>query len=116
MEGGQISSISATELVDTHPYLEIVTYCKAHRDQVETVFHTLSYFDGVNFAARSHARALFSVGLMDDICPPSTVFAAYNHFAGPKEIRVWPYNGHEGGGAYQSDEKVKFLRQQFKPD
>ncbi len=105
----------ATELVDTDPYQEIVTYCKTHRDQVETVFHTLSYFDGVNFAARSQAQALFSVALMDEICPPSTVFAAYNHFAGPKEIRVWPYNGHEGGGAYQAVEKVKFLRQQFKP-
>ena len=31
----------ATELVDTHPYQEIVRYCKVHRDQVETVFHTL---------------------------------------------------------------------------
>jgi cephalosporin-C deacetylase len=34
---------------------------------------------------------------MDMVCPPSTVFAAYNHYAGPKEIRVWPYNGHEAG-------------------
>ncbi len=106
----------ATELVDTQPYMEIVTYCKAHRDQVETVFHTLSYFDGVNFAARSQARALFSVALMDDICPPSTVFAAYNHYAGLKEIRVWPYNGHEGGGPYQEVEKVKFLRSIFNPE
>jgi cephalosporin-C deacetylase-like acetyl esterase len=26
-----------------------------------------------------------------------TVFAAYNHCARPKEIRVWPDNGHEAG-------------------
>jgi cephalosporin-C deacetylase len=99
----------ATDLVDTYPYQEIVLFCKTHRDKVDTVFHTLSYFDGVNFAARTKARALFSVGLMDQTCPPSTVFAAYNHFAGPKEIRVWQYNQHEGGGDYQAVEKVKFL-------
>jgi len=32
-------------------------------------------FDGVNLAARARGKALFSVGLMDPICPPSTVFA-----------------------------------------
>src|SRR5512143_2559690 len=69
----------ATQLVDTYPYAEIASYLKTHRDQVERVFQTLSYFDGVNFATRSTAPALFSVGLMDDICPPSTVYAAYNH-------------------------------------
>jgi cephalosporin-C deacetylase len=99
----------ATEIVDTMPYKEIGRYCMAHRDKVETVFHTLSYFDGMNFAARARAVALFSVGLMDDICPPSTVFAAYNHYAGPKEIRVWRFNQHEGGGSHQAMEKLRFL-------
>jgi cephalosporin-C deacetylase len=98
----------AVELVDTHPYQEIVRYCKVHRDKIETVFHTLSYFDGVNFAARAKARALFSVALMDDICPPSTVYAAYNHYAGPGDIQAWPFNQHEGGQSYQALEKLKF--------
>jgi len=100
----------ATEIIDTAPYNEIAIYCKIHRDKVETVFNTLSYFDGVNFAARSRAKALFSVGLMDDICPPSTVYAAYNHYMGPKEIRVYPYNNHEGGESFQTLEKLRFLR------
>jgi len=99
----------ATQITDGFPYQEIVTYCKIHRDKIETVFETLAYFDGVNFAARAHARALFSVALMDEICPPSTVFAAYNHYAGPKEIKIWPYNHHEGGESYQTHEKLKFL-------
>jgi cephalosporin-C deacetylase len=99
----------ATEITDSAPYSEIARYCKVHRDKVDTVFETLSYFDGVNFAARSKAQALFSVALMDLICPPSTVFAAYNHFAGPKDIKVYRYNDHEGGGNYQTVEKVKFL-------
>jgi cephalosporin-C deacetylase len=99
----------ATEITDAAPYSEIVEYCKAHRDKVDTVFKTLSYFDGVNFAARSKAQALFSVALMDLICPPSTVFAAFNHFAGLKDIQIYRYNDHEGGGNYQTVEKVKFL-------
>lgn len=100
----------ATEITNAAPYLEISKYCQIHRDKVDQVFDTLAYFDGVNFAARSRAQALFSVGLMDEICPPSTVFAAYNHFAGPKEIKIWRYNHHEGGDNYQTVEKVKFLR------
>ena len=103
----------ATEISDSDPYQEITRFCKTHRDKVETVFQTLSYFDGVNFAARATAPALFSVGLMDDICPPSTVFAAYNHYTGPKEIRVWRYNQHDGGGQHQVREKIAFLRSTF---
>jgi cephalosporin-C deacetylase len=100
----------ATEVTDSHPYQEIVRYCKVHRDKIDTVFRTLSYFDGVNFASHATATALFSVALMDDICPPSTVFAAYNHYAGDKDIRIWQYNQHEGGQSYQALEQVRFLQ------
>lgn len=100
----------ATEITDAQPYQEIVRYCMVHRDKVDRVFATLSYFDGVNFAARATAPALFSVGLMDEICPPSTVFAAFNHYAGPREIRVWPYNQHEGGQTAQLLEQVAWMR------
>jgi cephalosporin-C deacetylase len=99
----------ATEITDAAPYSEIAKYCQTHRDKIDTVFGTLSYFDAVNFAARCRGNALFSVGLMDLICPPSTVYAAYNHFAGSKDIRVYRYNNHEGGGGFQTIEKIKFL-------
>jgi cephalosporin-C deacetylase len=100
----------AMDLTDANPYQEIVKFCSIHRDKIETVFDTLSYFDGLNFAARARCPALFSTGLMDEICPPSTVFAAYNYYAGAdKHIKVWPYNHHEGGDAFQDVEKMKFL-------
>jgi len=99
----------ATEITDTHPYREIATYLGVRRDQADTVWNTLAYIDAVNFAARATAPALFSVGLMDLVCPPSTVFAAYNHWQGQKKIAVYPYNGHEGGGSYHADVKVRFL-------
>lgn len=104
----------ATEVTDTAPYNEIATYCHVFRDKIETVFNTLSYFDGMNFAVRANASALFSVGLMDTICPPSTVFAAYNYYAGPKDIRIWRFNNHEGGDMYQVKEKISFLNRLFK--
>src|SRR6266511_1404246 len=100
----------ATEITDAHPYQEIARYLMIHPDKDATVFGTLAYFDGLNFAVRASANALFSVALMDEICPPSTVFAAYNHYAGPKEIRVWHYNHHEGGATFQVQEKIRFLR------
>jgi len=100
----------ATQLVDTEPYAEIARYCRAHRDQVEQVFHTLAYFDGVNFATRARAPALFSTSLMDNVCPPSTVFAAYNYYAGEKYIRVYEFNQHDGGGTHQIADNLRFLR------
>ncbi len=103
----------ATELIDTAPYNEISKFCQTHRDKVEQVFDTLAYFDGINFAARTRTPALYSVGLMDETCPPSTVYAAYNHHAGPKQIEIWSYNNHEGGGTYQAMAKLKFLRERW---
>lgn len=90
----------AVALTDAAPYSELVTYLQTRRGEEEAVFRTLSYIDGVNFAARSRVPAIFSVGLRDAVCPPSTVYAAYNHYAGEKNIRVYPYNGHEGGGPH----------------
>ena len=103
----------ATEITDKFPYGELVSYCKTHRNHVDQVFSTLSYFDGVNFAARAGAPALFSVALMDDVCPPSTVFAAYNHYAGEKDISIWPYNGHEGGAGFNRATQIRHLAKLF---
>ena len=86
-------------------------YLHTHRENIEQVFATLAYFDGVNLAARCTMPGLFSTALMDDVCPPSTVFAAYNHYAGAKDIKVWAYNGHEGGGDEQTIAKMHFLNQ-----
>ena len=100
----------ATEISDAYPYKEIGEYCHVHRGKIETVFNTLSYFDGLNFAARTKAKTLFSVALMDQVCPPSTVYAAYNHWAGEKDIKTYAYNGHEGGQSFHDLEKLKFLK------
>jgi cephalosporin-C deacetylase len=99
----------ATVVTDAYPFREIADYLATHRDRREVVHRTLSYVDGVNFAARARVPARFSAALMDDIVPPSTVFAAYNAYAGPKEVQVWPYNGHEAGGADDDQAALAFL-------
>ncbi len=99
------------ELTDRMPYAEIAAYLKCHRQRVDAVFSTLAYFDGANFAPRIRARTLFSVALMDMVCPPSTVFAAYNRISAEKDIRVYDYNDHEGGGALQLLERLRWATQ-----
>ena len=91
------------------PTCELIEYLSVHRGEVDQVFRTLSYLDVVNHAKRATAPALFSVGLVDDITPASTVFAAFNHYAGPKQIEVYPFNGHDGGGTQHFLAKLAFL-------
>lgn len=100
----------AVEITDSAPYSEIVAYLKTHRENIDTVFNTLTYFDGVHFAARCEAPAFYSVALMDMICPPSTVFAAYNRVpTEDKQIKVYLFNDHEGGGPHHLRSKIEFL-------
>lgn len=100
----------AATLTNNPPYKEIGLYLKSRRLGADRVFRTLSYFDGVHFAARAQAPALFSVALEDQTCPPSTVFAAFNAYAGQdKRIEVYEFNEHEGGGPYQQTVQLGWL-------
>ncbi|WP_203657565.1 acetylxylan esterase [Actinocatenispora rupis] len=99
----------ASQITDTGPYAEIARFLKGHRFAADGVLDTLSYFDGVNFAARATCPGWFSVGLMDNVCPPSTVFAAYHRYAGDKQIEIFTYNGHEGGAEYDLPRKLTAL-------
>lgn len=48
--------------------------------------------------------------MMDGICPPSTCCTAYHHCAGPKDVRVCAFNGHEGGAAFHQREQLARVR------
>ncbi|MFI6133527.1 acetylxylan esterase [Micromonospora sp. NPDC051141] len=99
----------AVGLTDSAPFREIRDYLAVHRDRAEQVFHTLGYVDGVAFARRADVPARFSVALMDEIVPPSTVYAAYHDYRGEKELMVWRFNGHEAGGIDDDAAAVDFL-------
>lgn len=101
----------AIGLTGSDPYQEVVRYLAVHRGAEDRVFETLSYFDGVNFARRADAPTLFSVGLLDPVCPPSTVYAAFNSYRGArKKMSVFPFNEHEGGQGHQWEAQAAFLR------
>jgi cephalosporin-C deacetylase len=99
----------ATRISGTGPYGEINRYLSVHRDQTEAVFSTLAYFDCASLVSRAQAPALFSVALMDQTCPPSTVYAVYNRYGGRKEIVEYPFNDHEGGLAFQRVLQLRWL-------
>jgi cephalosporin-C deacetylase len=114
----------AVGMTDRDPYNEIVRYLSVHRGAEERVFETLAYFDGVNFAKRATAPALFSVGILDPVCPPSTVFAARNHWgsmadaeagvartAPTADIVEYAFNQHEGGAAAHWPRQQAWLAQ-----
>lgn len=105
----------ATTITDQAPYSELVRYLSCHRDKEAQAFATLSYFDGCNLAKRIKVDSYFSVALMDQVCPPSTVYAAYHQIEhANKQIDVYPYNGHEGGDVFQLTRRVQRLHEIFK--
>ncbi len=58
------------------------------------ILQVARYFDGLNFATRSKAEALFSVGFIDAVCPPTCVYATYNNLPGKKQMVDEPLMGH----------------------
>ncbi len=103
----------ALRITDASPYNELARYLQTRRGEEEEVFSVLHYFDGVNFATRATVPALYSVALYDNVCPPSTVYAQFNHYAGDKRIEVYPYNGHEGGQWTHQRRQLAFLEELF---
>lgn len=103
----------AADVASAGPYLELTEFGRARPELVDRAFATLSYFDTMNFAPRATAAARFSAALMDDVAPASTVFAAYNNYAGPKAIDAYPFNGHEGGGQLAAARRLAFLAEIF---
>ena len=96
------------------PYSEIAGFLNRHRDRYERSLEVLNYFDGVHLGRTATAPALFSVAQMDDVCPPSTVFAAFNAYgtaAGTeKQIEVYRFNNHEGGQEHHWIRQLQFVK------
>ena len=104
----------AVGLTDAHPYAEIAQYLAAHPAEEGQAFTTLSYFDGANLGALANVPALFSTAGMDQICPPSTVYAAYHAWGhADKAITYYPWNGHEGGGDHHTWHTLQWLAERF---
>jgi len=107
----------ALRLTDLEPYGAVSHFLSLHRDAEEAVRRTLSYMDGLHFARRATAPAHFGVGLRDTVCPPSTAFAAYNHYGSEdRVIHAYPFNGHEGGEAFHTARQLQWLTTRLPPE
>jgi cephalosporin-C deacetylase len=85
----------AIQITPAGPYPEIANFLKQFPHLYETAFRTLSYCDNMNLAPRIRCRTIVANSLWDDICPPSTVYAAYNHITAEKQIEIYPFHKHE---------------------
>ena len=65
-----------------------------HERETE-IFTRLGYVDCQHLAPRIQGEVLMAVGLMDEICPPSSQFAAYNKITAPREMALFPDFAHE---------------------
>jgi cephalosporin-C deacetylase len=83
------------QIAQTGPYQEITVFLKSFPHLYETAIRTLSYCDNLNLAPRIRCRTIVSNGLWDDICPPSTIYAVYNHITSEKQMEIYPFHKHE---------------------
>lgn len=104
----------ASTMVDTAPYVELSNYLRARPRDVDAVRTTLSYIDCSLLAAYAECPSLFGVALMDDVCPPSTVYAAYNAWSGPKQIEEYPFGDHLGGDSWHELVELEWLHPRFR--
>jgi len=58
------------------------------------VVEAVRYYDAMNFGTRAKAEAILTVGFIDTTCPPTSVYAAYNAYAGKKTIFNDPPSTH----------------------
>jgi cephalosporin-C deacetylase-like acetyl esterase len=49
---------------------------------------TTSYYDTVNFARRVKVPGHYTWGYNDEVCPPTSIYAAYNQITAPKELML----------------------------
>jgi cephalosporin-C deacetylase len=61
---------------------------------------TAAYFDTVNFARRVKVPGYYTWGYNDEVCPPTSVYAAYNVIKAPKTLGLTLELGH----AYTSEQ------------
>ena len=52
------------------------------------------YYDTANFARCLTVPGWFSWGYNDDVCPPTSMYAAYNVVTSPKELHPYLETGH----------------------
>jgi cephalosporin-C deacetylase-like acetyl esterase len=60
------------------------------KDKIETC----GYYDVVNFARQIKVPGMYTWGFNDDVCPPTSMYAAYNVISAPKSLYLSLETGH----------------------
>lgn len=79
-------------------YVELMQFFRhfdPRHEREEEIFTKLGYIDVQFLTERIRGEVMMATGLMDNICPPSTQFAAYNRITAPKKLKIYPDFGHE---------------------
>ena len=84
--------------LDVDAYEELKTYFRYFdplHEREQAIFEKLGYIDVQHLSAHIQAEVNMTVCLRDQICPPSTQFAAYNKITSPKSLTFYPDYEHE---------------------
>ena len=114
-QGGALSIVTAALdervkfLAAVHPALSDLTgyhfnraggwphfYAEANAwfSNTSRVKETLPYYDVVNFAGRIKVIGFYTWGFNDDVCPPTSMYAAYNMITAPKQLSLFKDSWH----------------------
>lgn len=114
-QGGALSIVTAALdervkfLAAVHPALSDLTgyhfnraggwphfYAEANAwfSNTSRVKETLPYYDVVNFAGRIKVKGFYTWGFNDDVCPPTSMYAAYNMITAPKQLSLFKDSWH----------------------
>ncbi len=86
-------------------YQELMTMIQKYPHREEELHRVLSYFDNLNLSSWIKAKTVVTCATRDTVCPPSTIFAVYNHIGSDKIMEVLPYYGHDRSAILAFDEK-----------
>lgn len=82
---------------------------------IRVVQNALPYFDTAFLLEGSVATLVVEIGLIDQTCPPASIFAAINRSAGKKIIYTAPYRTHSWPEKYRArwDEEIYKPKEAF---
>ncbi len=84
--------------LDDRAYKELRTFFRQkdpRHEREDEIFTKLGYIDLQFLAPRIKGKIKLFTALMDQVCPPSTQFAAYNKMTCEKDVVIYPDFGHE---------------------
>ncbi len=77
---------------------------KDEANRTKEKIETSKYYDTVNFAKRLKVPGIYSFGYNDEVCPPTSMFAAYNSINAPKKLLLGLEMGH--GNSPEQGERI----------